>query len=180
MLSRPSKAPTKPPRVVVNDASCLIDLRKVGLVRAMLRLPYHFTVALPIRENELLDFEPDEWRQLEDAGLEVVDLTSEQVGRAFEHRARYATLSAEDCFSLTLAEDPAGPILLTGDAALRRVAEGLSVEVHGVLWVVDELHRLSVKAPAELCRCLETWRDDPLVRLPKVGLATRIRTLSSL
>lgn len=180
MSSRQLKAPTDTLRVVVNDASCLIDLRKVELLLAMLRLPYRFTVALPIRENELLDFTADEWQRLESAGLEVVDLTGEQIGRAFEHRAAHAKLSAEDCFSLTLAEDPSGPVLLTGDASLRKVAERLSIEVHGVLWVLDELHRLALFEPAELCKCLEGWRDDPFVRLPAAALTTRLRHLRSL
>ncbi len=41
-------------RVVVNDASCLIDLRKGRLLPMLCRLPYRFVVPLPIRESELL------------------------------------------------------------------------------------------------------------------------------
>jgi len=43
-------------RVVVNDASCLIDLRKGGLLGALCTLPYTVIVPLPIRESELLNF----------------------------------------------------------------------------------------------------------------------------
>ena len=42
--------------IVVNDASCLIDLRKGQLLHVLLRLPYRFIVPLPIRMEELLDF----------------------------------------------------------------------------------------------------------------------------
>ena len=52
--------------VVVNDASCLIDLRKGQLLHVLSRLPYRFIVPLPIRESELLDFTPQEWAILDD------------------------------------------------------------------------------------------------------------------
>ncbi len=42
--------------VVVNDASCLIDLRKGGLLAVLCKLPYRFVVPLPIREAEVRDF----------------------------------------------------------------------------------------------------------------------------
>ena len=41
--------------VVVNDASCLIDLHKGQLLNVMLTLPYRFVVPLPIRQAEALD-----------------------------------------------------------------------------------------------------------------------------
>ena len=31
-------------RIIVSDSSCLIDLRKVGLVEAFLKLPYEFLI----------------------------------------------------------------------------------------------------------------------------------------
>ena len=42
--------------VVVNDASCLIDLGKGGLLAVLCNLPYRFVVPLPVRESEVLDF----------------------------------------------------------------------------------------------------------------------------
>ena len=36
-------------RVVVNDASCLIDPQKGRLLQMLCRLPYRFVVPLPIR-----------------------------------------------------------------------------------------------------------------------------------
>src|ERR1700730_14247097 len=102
MSSAPSKGRNDPHRVVINDASCIIDLRKVALIETMLRLPYTFVVTLPVAENELLDLNRTEWRRLEAAGLMVVDLDSERVTRAFELRTIFPALSAEDCFSLSL------------------------------------------------------------------------------
>ena len=53
--------------VIVNDASCLIDLHKVRLLPAMLRLPHRFVVPLPIRRAEALDLTDQDWRRLDDA-----------------------------------------------------------------------------------------------------------------
>ncbi|SNY60164.1 hypothetical protein SAMN06297129_3913 [Pseudooceanicola antarcticus] len=69
--------------IVVNDASCLIDLKKGELLHVLLRLPYRFIVPLPIREEELLDFTAQEWRMLEDGGLATYDLPGEEVARVF-------------------------------------------------------------------------------------------------
>lgn len=40
--------------VIVNDASCLIDLHKVRFLPVMLRLPYRFVVPRPIAWPEML------------------------------------------------------------------------------------------------------------------------------
>lgn len=53
--------------VIVNDASCLIDLHKVRLLPVMLKLPYRFVVPLPIRLAEALDLTERDWRPLDDA-----------------------------------------------------------------------------------------------------------------
>jgi hypothetical protein len=121
MSSARLKATIEVKRVVINDACCLIDLHKVELIAAMLRLPYRFVVALPVRQNEVLDFSIKQWKAFESAGLEEIDLSSEQVGRAFQVRQQNAKLSAEDAFSLVLAQDIKDSMLLTGDAARGRL-----------------------------------------------------------
>ena len=65
--------------VVVTDASCLIDLRKGGLLAVLRNLPYRFIVPLPVRESEVLDFSNEQWRQLDDAGMITHDLTPDEV-----------------------------------------------------------------------------------------------------
>jgi hypothetical protein len=177
MSNAPSKGRNDPRRVVINDASCLIDLHKVTLIEAMLRLPYSFVVTLPIAENELIDFNRDDWTRLQSGGLMVVDLDAVRVTRAFELRVAFPSLSAEDCFSLSLAECTDQCILLTGDANLRKAAESFKIETRDVLWVVDELHRLQITPAKALAACLERWRDDPLVRLPAHLVAARLRLL---
>jgi predicted nucleic acid-binding protein len=179
MSNARSKAGSESRRVVINDASCLIDLHKVGLVEVMLQLPHDFVVALPVAHNEVLDFTDADWSRFSEAGLQQVDLNPGQVGRAITHRSQNAKLTAEDCFSLVLAEDIKHSVLLTGDAELRSVATGKGCEVHGVIWVADQIHSHGLIANAELTERLEVWLNDPLVRLPATELNARLRLLRS-
>lgn len=168
----------EPLRVVINDACCLIDLHKGELIDLMLRLPYRFVVAWPVRENELLDFNVRDWKRMQAAGLEVVDLDSNQVRRAFDLRATHRKLTFEDCLSLVLAQDMIEPILLTSDAGLRHVATSAGQKVHGVLWVTEQIFSHNLCAPARLLRCVQSWVDDPLVRLPNDLLQAQIRAFT--
>ena len=45
-------------RVIVSDSSCIIDLGKSSLVRAVLQLPYTFVMPDVLFDDELLSFGP--------------------------------------------------------------------------------------------------------------------------
>ena len=49
------------------------------------------------------------------------------------------------------------------------------IDVHGFLWVVDELYRCEISAANALCSALRLLADDPAVRLPRWELALYIR-----
>jgi len=120
-------------QVIVSDTSCLIDLRKGGLLTTALTLPFQFVVALPLITAELHDFTAADWGDLQARGLRVIDLDATQVRRAFALKGRFPGLSAYDCFSLELTQSTPHAMLLTGDQQLRRRASALGVEVHGIL-----------------------------------------------
>lgn len=159
--------------VVVNDASCLIDLHKGGLLAAFCNLPYRIVVPLPVRATEVLNLSDGQWRTLDDAGLITHDLAPEEVGQALQLKERHPGLSANDCFCFVVAQVYPG-ILLTGDAQLRRVATEYGLKVHGVLWVVDELSAASHCANALLIEALEIWQQDNTVFLPQLEISARL------
>lgn len=163
--------------IVVNDASCLIDLRKGQLLHVLLKLPYHFTVPFPIRESELLDFTAQEWRILDGGGMETFDLPPDQISQAHMLKGEHSRLSANDCFCLVTTQCHEDSMLLTGDGLLRRVAASLHIPVHGVLWVVDELKTGGFCEDALLINALETWRADRSVFLPASEIEKRLRKL---
>ena len=163
--------------IVVNDACCLIDLRKGGLLATMLRLPFRFLVPLPVRANEVLDLAPEEWATLDAAGLETFDLPPDLVSQALTIRSARPRLSANDCFCFATTQAHASAILLTGDALLRSVATEAGLRVHGVLWVTDQLREVALCDEVELATALEIWRDDPAVFLPRTEIEVRLRAL---
>ena len=163
--------------VVVNDASCLIDLRKGRLLEVLCRLPCRFVVPLPIRESELLAFTPHEWTVLDRGGMETHDLPPERMQEVFALKRRHGRLSANDCFCLVTAQCLEDGILLTGDGLLRTVAETVGVRVHGVLWIVDALKAAKACEDALLVRALESWKADRSVFLPDRLIDQRLRGL---
>lgn len=164
-------------RIIVNDTSCLIDLRKAGVLQAALALPYRFQIALPLVHGELADFTAAEIADLTARGLEVVDLPGEAVGRALALRSAHPALSLNDCLSLALAERLEDAILLTGDRRLRVRAADLGLEVHGVLWVSDQLEEGRIITYADLLEGLLRLQEDPIVFLPTPELELRIGRL---
>ncbi len=163
--------------VVVNDASCLIDLRKGGLLAAFAALPFQIVVPLPVRASEVLDFTRAHWRSLDGAGMITYDLSPDEVGAALALKARHPALSANDCFCYVTAEVLSG-ILLTGDRLLRTVATDAGLPVHGVLWIVDQLHAAQLCAATVLTRALRAWQADPTVFLPGEEILLRLEALS--
>ena len=163
--------------VIVNDASCLIDLHKGRLLHVLLRLPYRFVIPLPVRESELLSFTEQEWQLLDDAGLETFNLSSELTSRAFVARSQHPRLSPYDCFCLVVTEHHGDSVLLTGDNLLRRVAADRGMDVHGALWIIDELAAGNHCEHELLVSALEAWQTDDAVFMPTDEIAVRLRRL---
>ena len=167
-----------PLRIVVSDSSCLIDLRKVSLLDVFLRLPYEVLIPNTLFEEELLKFSAAQKRALLRSGLKVVELPGDGVGRAREVMREFPHLSIHDGFAFALAESRPGCILLTGDGPLRSFASQRKIEVHGVLWVVDELHAHRVCAMGTLHTALQMLASDITVRLPPQELAAFLKRYS--
>ena len=164
-----------PLQVVISDSSCLIDLRKTSLLDVFLRLPYELLIPNTLFEDELLKFTPGQKKVLVRGGLKVVDLPGESVLRARKIAREMPHLSIHDGFAFALAQSYPGCILLTGDGGLRALANEHDMEVHGVLWVIDELHRHAVCTAEILLQALQLMADDPTVRLPQRELAAYIK-----
>lgn len=166
-------------RIIVSDSNCLIDLRKASLLDAFLELPYEILIPNTLFEEELLKFTEDEKTRLLE-GLTVIDLPGPSVLRAQEVIHDLPHLSIHDGFAFALAEVNPGCILLTGDGPLRELGENQGMEVHGVLWVIDQIHSNALTTVASLLEALRMFASDPTVRLPRRMLATYIRRYEGL
>lgn len=166
-------------RIVVSDSSCLIDLRKASLLDAFVRLPYELLIPNTLFEEELLKFTEVQKRVLRD-GMKVIDLPGERVTRAVNVTRELPRLTIHDGLAFALAEQHAGCVLLAGDGALRTFAAAREVEVRGVLWVIDELHRHGIAPTETLLDALSLFAEDDTVRLPTREVAAAIRRYQAL
>ena len=156
--------------VLVSDTSVLIDLEQGSLLEASFHLPFRFAVPDLLYERELKDWRGDELTQL---GLVVEELDGNGVSRALAYRQQAQALSLPDCFALALAQTRSW-ILLSGDRALRRLAEKEGVECHGVLWLLDQMHATATTSVRELYDGLTRISEHPRCRLPKPEIRRRL------
>lgn len=160
-------------RIIVNDSSALIDLKKGGLLEIFVELPFEFVVSGAIVADELLSFTRGEIAFMR-RKMAVVTLSGEEMTRVRELQLSSPVLSLHDCSSLVIAQREVGCILLTGDRRLRAKAEAARVECHGILWVVDEIAKAKLASSKALLKALEAWRDDSTVHLPSAELSRTI------
>ncbi len=162
-------------RIVISDSSCLTDLRKASLLAVFLLLPFEILIPNTLFEDELLSFTGNEKKTLLDGGLNVIDLPGSQVARARDVIRAQLRLSIHDGFAFALAEVNRGCILLTGDSLLTTLAETSQIEVHGILWVFDQIFNNQLATAETLHSALSQLNADPAVRLPKREVAAYIR-----
>ncbi len=167
-------------RIIVSDTSCLIDLRKASLLEGFLKLPYEIVIPDTLFEEELLKFSETEKRMLLDGGMKVLELPGEGVLRAQAMASSFPALSLHDCFAFALAERHPGCILLTADGSLRSTAKSHGIEVHGVLWAIDEMGKAASVTTGEIHRALELFASDPSIyRFPSRELRAFIKRYGS-
>ena len=155
----------------------MIDLRKVGLLEALLQLPYTFVMPDILFNDEWLCLTDEEKTALRDQGLEVKELSGAIVEKATRYFNQHAPLTLNDCFALTLAEEVEDCILMSGDGPLRRIADGNNIEVRGVLWLTDELEMHGIVDLETLRDALRIFRDDDAIFLPAEEISRRLRRL---
>ena len=162
--------------MMVADTSVLVDLERGRVLERSFALPFRFKVPDLLFRNELLNRRegPAFGERLLRLGLEVVELNGDEVSRAVLFGREHRSLSLPDTFALALAAGRKWT-LLTGDAALRALAQCLRVTCHGVLWVLDRIHQEGVAAPEELVIGLTKIRDHPRCRLPRDEIDKRLR-----
>src|ERR1035438_8799199 len=167
-------------RIVVSDSSCLIDLRKVSMLELLLRLPYEFLIPDTLFEEELLKFTAAQKKALIRGGLKVVDLPGERVLRAQAIVRELPRLSVHDGFAFALAESHPECILLSGDDRLRTLAAKHDIEVHGVLWVIDQLHAHRLTPTDAVLGILRVFMEDATVHLPRREVTSYIKRYEGL
>lgn len=160
-------------RIIVNDSSALIDLKKGGLLEIFLGLPFTLVVSDDLLADELLSFTKAEIALMR-RKMSVATLDGDEMDLVRETQRASPALSLHDCAAFVLAQREDDCILLTGDRRLRAKAEGTRIECHGVLWAVEQIQAAGLTTAKTLIKALEAWRDDSAVRLPQAELTQLI------
>jgi hypothetical protein len=156
--------------VLVSDTSVLIDLERGRLLEDMFLLPFEFAVPDLLYAREL---EGPLGQQLTALGLQVVELTPAELTRATVVRRQDASLSVPDTFAFAVAEARRWT-LLTGDGSLRELALAQQIEMHGVLWLLDQFADGNLVALERLHAGLTSIAAHPRCRLPGQEVRRRL------
>lgn len=134
----------------VVDTSVLIDLHIGKLLNEFFQLPYSF-FAPDVIIAEL--HEPDGQTLLK-LGLQQSQLAGSQILEVLQLRAQHRQPSVNDIFALVTAREIKA-ILLTSNGSLRKLAHAHEIPVHGTLWVLDEMIRLTIIGSARALIALQ-------------------------
>lgn len=161
-------------KILVNDTNIFIDLHSVGLLEEMCRLPYEIhTVDLVVAEIADADQRRIFDELVAQGGIFIDGFTADEVIEIVEeHSSVSGNLSIPDCSVCYFARKHNVP-MLTGDRRLRRYAEEQSIEVHGILFIFDELVRHDIISTSMAADRLEELFAIN-ARLPKAEIRDRI------
>lgn len=162
-------------KIVVNDANILIDLCKLDMLEAFFRLQYDFHVVDDVWEELNSQHQILLRPYIQAKRLVVVEDTVE-ITDILQIKQQRNQLSIPDCTSLLYAKEQKS-ILLTSDKNLRTTADQHKVEVHGHLWVFDNLvdDKILIKSVAAAKLHTLITEVNPKLGLPKAEYEARIR-----
>lgn len=161
---------------ISSDTNIWVDFLLTNAIKLPFRLPHTFCMSSDAIDEELV--QPRGIAQtLLKYGLQRVEITQEEFDYVLLVRENAPKLSVYDCFALAIAK-MRGYILLTGDARLRKKAVEEGVEVHGTLWLFDQLKQDGIVTAEEyrgyMKELLRRTKEKDGVRLPISELNERI------
>lgn len=146
--------------LIISDACVLIDIECGELTSVMFSLTYQFAVPDTLFAEEL----ETRHRHLLQFGLMSKTMSGNLVAEAYWLHQKYKKPSVNDMLALVLAKHEDCQ-LLTGDRALRDAAKELNVDVHGTIWLVEQM-LLDKKITVEVARVAFQKMKNSGSRLP--------------
>ncbi|WP_342631933.1 type II toxin-antitoxin system VapC family toxin [Marinobacter alkaliphilus] len=150
-----------PTKILVSDTNIWIDLHHSNLLENVFQLPHQFVTT---------DFVWRELRkppgaQLQDMGLVIEAISGDETLELFGLKQTLNNSSLADVSCYFMARER-GWTLLTNDGALRKSGRRASLDVRGVLWILDELEHHRVLSPTDLFTALTAMLNAG-ARLPE-------------
>lgn len=122
---------------ISSDTNVWIDFYEIGHIDHPFRLNFEYFISRDTFRDEFIKSESMRMSLLS-LGLQLAEATEDEFTCAITFQNRYVELSLYDAFALSIAK-ARGWTLLTGDMPLRKAAIKEGVEVHGTIWVYDQL-----------------------------------------
>lgn len=167
-------------RIIVNDANILIDLIELELLPHFFELDYEFQTTDLLIDEILEDQYHSLLPYIDQGSLSIQEMNEDDIIEINILERANPSLSPQDCSAFYHASR-LNATLLTSDNSLRRFAAMNKIEIHGHLWVFDQMVNSKTITQAravlklrELCEVVNTR-----LGLPKSECDRRIREWSS-
>jgi predicted nucleic acid-binding protein len=126
-------------RIAINDANLFIDLFEIDLINSffLLNLEFHTTslILAELDPNQLTYIQ----KFVEIGKLKIREISITEIETFKDLPVQTQKLSINDLSLYFYALELKECMILTGDNRLRKEAEKIGFEVHGVLWVFEEM-----------------------------------------
>jgi predicted nucleic acid-binding protein len=155
-------------QVYISDTNIWIDFRNAGLLDALFNLPFTLCCTDFVLD-ELKNFDT---QQLLARGLVVETLDGPATAALFVLMQAHNNSSLADVSCYQLAQQTKHP-LLTGDGRLRKQAQTDGLQVHGALWLLDQLVAHRTIKTKEAAIGLQSMLSSG-ARLPEVECEKRL------
>lgn len=166
-------------KIIVNDANILIDLVDLKILPYFFQLEFEFHTTAIILDELFKEQKEALFPYIETGSLIVDDISEVDLIEILMIRATKPNLSEQDCSAFYQAQKDKAA-LITSDNTLRKFAQANNLEVHGHLWVFDNLVNneiltgiTAIKKLEELCNVI-----NPKLGLPKNECQKRIKLWS--
>jgi len=138
------------------DACVFIDMRAAGLLTQMTELSGKLGQDLATTDlvADELNENPDE-TELSRLGFEIVGFSAGRLDELVCFRSQYSGLSLSDASAFLLALERES-MLVTNEGPLRNRAARSGVQVHGTLWLLQQMVRQNVVSPRKAATALKT------------------------
>lgn len=165
---------------ISSDTNIWNDFREVGRLDLPFGLDHQFHIAKIVFDKEMAKSGYFD-EQILLYGLHLISASSLEMQVAQEIAQQDPRLSFPDSLALSIAQNRKW-VLLTGDRLLRKKAQEIGVEVHGTLWILDELEVQKVVEKTDLLKVYENLLRkvrERVLRLPVSELQRHIDSLRS-
>lgn len=156
--------------IYISDTNIWIDFRNAGILNSLFKLPFSLCCTDFVLD-ELDDFNHEELAAL---GLDIRSLDEDAIAGLIRLTEAHNNSSLADVSCYYLAVNTGYP-LLTGDGRLRKQAIKDGLNVHGALWLLDQLVEHMVLSRSEAAKGLVVMLAMG-ARLPKHECNLRITT----